>query len=85
MSLFDFSNFSISFFLEIPKFVVLISLLEMWQLKCGCSMADETAGEVPVAFVVRVNGANITELEIKRYIAKQVIHYLFLFTEKIIR
>ncbi|KAG6383478.1 hypothetical protein SASPL_156765 [Salvia splendens] len=38
-------------------------------------MADEAAGEVPVAFVVRANGAYITELEIKSYIAKQVAPY----------
>ncbi|XP_057787558.1 4-coumarate--CoA ligase CCL1-like [Salvia miltiorrhiza] len=38
-------------------------------------MADEAAGEVPVAFVVRANAAYITELEIKRYIANQVAPY----------
>nr|QLM00648.1 4-coumarate-CoA ligase 3 [Ziziphora clinopodioides subsp. bungeana] len=38
-------------------------------------MADEAAGEVPVAFVVRTNGANIPELEIKKYIAEQVAPY----------
>lgn len=35
-------------------------------------MADEAAGEVPVAFVVRVKGSNISELQIKKYIANQV-------------
>ncbi|KAL1548885.1 4-coumarate--CoA ligase 2 [Salvia divinorum] len=38
-------------------------------------MADEAAGEVPVAFVVRANGACISELEIKTYIANQVAPY----------
>nr|QTO31280.1 4-coumarate-CoA ligase [Ocimum kilimandscharicum] len=38
-------------------------------------MADEAAGEVPVAFVVRENGSKITELEIKKYIASQVVSY----------
>ncbi|KAL1217186.1 4-coumarate--CoA ligase 3 [Cardamine amara subsp. amara] len=36
---------------------------------------DEVAGEVPVAFVVRSNGNNITEEEIKEYISKQVVFY----------
>ncbi|PIN20529.1 4-coumarate--CoA ligase [Handroanthus impetiginosus] len=35
------------------------------------SMKDEAAGEVPVAFVVRANGSNISEEEIKQYISKQ--------------
>lgn len=35
-------------------------------------MKDEVAGEVPVAFVVRANGSNISEDEIKQYISKQV-------------
>lgn len=48
-----------------------------------CSMADEAAGEVPVAFVVRANGAYITELEIKSYIAKQVLQH-FIFPDKLI-
>jgi len=35
-------------------------------------MKEELAGEIPVAFVVRSNGAEITEDEIKQYISKQV-------------
>ncbi|VVA94657.1 unnamed protein product [Arabis nemorensis] len=36
---------------------------------------DEVAGEVPVAFVVRSNGNEITEEDIKEYISKQVVFY----------
>ncbi|OVA10231.1 AMP-dependent synthetase/ligase [Macleaya cordata] len=39
------------------------------------SMKDEAAGEVPVAFVVRSNGSQITEQEIKKYISDQVVFY----------
>ncbi|KAL6001947.1 4-coumarate--CoA ligase 1 [Asimina triloba] len=39
------------------------------------SMKDEAAGEIPVAFVVKSKGSNITEDEIKQYIAKQVVFY----------
>ncbi|XP_010265453.1 PREDICTED: 4-coumarate--CoA ligase 2-like [Nelumbo nucifera] len=38
-------------------------------------MKDERAGEIPVAFVVRSNGSQITEDEIKEYVSKQVIYY----------
>lgn len=35
-------------------------------------MKDESAGEVPVAFVVKSNESKITEEEVKQYISKQV-------------
>lgn len=35
-------------------------------------MQDETAGEVPVAFVVRSNGSQINEDDVKQFISKQV-------------
>ncbi|KAF9613909.1 hypothetical protein IFM89_012457 [Coptis chinensis] len=38
-------------------------------------MKDDAAGEVPVAFVVRSNGSQISEEEIKQYISKQVVFY----------
>ncbi|THU71837.1 hypothetical protein C4D60_Mb04t05720 [Musa balbisiana] len=38
-------------------------------------MKDEVAGEIPVAFVVRSSGSQITEDEIKRYVSKQVVFY----------
>ncbi|CAJ1941880.1 unnamed protein product [Sphenostylis stenocarpa] len=38
-------------------------------------MKDEAAGEIPVAFVVRSNGSEITEDEIKQYISQQVVFY----------
>ncbi|XP_042482911.1 4-coumarate:CoA ligase 1-like [Macadamia integrifolia] len=38
-------------------------------------MKDELAGEVPVAFVVKSNGYEITEDDIKKYISKQVVFY----------
>ncbi|XP_042520814.1 4-coumarate--CoA ligase-like [Macadamia integrifolia] len=39
------------------------------------SMKDEVAGEVPIAFVVKSKGCEITEFEIKQYIARQVVFY----------
>ncbi|KAJ4748577.1 4-coumarate:CoA ligase [Rhynchospora pubera] len=38
-------------------------------------MKDELAGEIPVAFVVRSNGSQVTEDEIKQFVSKQVIFY----------
>ncbi|KAG4378581.1 hypothetical protein GLYMA_17G064600v4 [Glycine max] len=38
-------------------------------------MKDEAAGEIPVAFVVRSNGSEIAEDEIKKYISQQVVFY----------
>ncbi|KAI4376252.1 hypothetical protein MLD38_014037 [Melastoma candidum] len=38
-------------------------------------MKDEIAGEIPVAFVVRSNGSQISEDEIKQSISKQVVFY----------
>lgn len=36
---------------------------------------NEEAGEIPVAFVVKANGSDISEDEIKQFIAKQVVFY----------
>ncbi|XP_014509531.1 4-coumarate--CoA ligase 1-like [Vigna radiata var. radiata] len=38
-------------------------------------MKDEAAGEIPVAFVVRSKGSEISEDEIKKYISQQVVFY----------
>ncbi|XP_038897161.1 4-coumarate--CoA ligase 2-like [Benincasa hispida] len=38
-------------------------------------MADEEAGEVPVAFVVKESDGTITEEEVKHFITKQVVFY----------
>ena len=38
-------------------------------------MKDDASGEIPVAFVVPSDGADITEDEIKQYVAKQVVFY----------
>lgn len=38
-------------------------------------MKDDASGEIPVAFVVVSDGADITEDEIKQYVAKQVVFY----------
>ncbi|KAL9224588.1 hypothetical protein vseg_000608 [Gypsophila vaccaria] len=39
------------------------------------AMQDEAAGEIPVAFVTRLNGCQITEDDVKQYISKQVVFY----------
>nr|QJX14324.1 4-coumarate coenzyme A ligase [Anthoceros agrestis] len=36
---------------------------------------DEAAGEVPVAFVVRKEGSEVTEQALKEYVAKEVVFY----------
>ncbi|XP_073130045.1 4-coumarate--CoA ligase 2 [Henckelia pumila] len=36
---------------------------------------DEAAGEVPVAFVVAASGSEVTEEQVKEFIAKQVVFY----------
>jgi hypothetical protein len=38
-----------------------------------CRLIDELAGEVPVAFVVVIQGSEISETEIKQFVAKEVI------------
>ncbi|XP_076924618.1 4-coumarate--CoA ligase 2-like [Bidens hawaiensis] len=38
-------------------------------------MADENAGEVPVAFVVKLSSVTVTEDEVKQFISKQVVYY----------
>ncbi|CAN7047099.1 unnamed protein product [Brassica oleracea var. botrytis] len=39
------------------------------------AMTDQVADEVPVAFVVRSEGSQLTEDDIKNYVNKQVVHY----------
>lgn len=39
------------------------------------SMKDDLCGELPVAFVVRSSGSEITEDEIRQHISKQVVFY----------
>ncbi|KAL5973982.1 4-coumarate--CoA ligase 1 [Asimina triloba] len=51
-----------------------ISNINLWAYPIY-RMKDEMAGEVPVAFIVKSNGSSITEEEIKRYIAEQVVFY----------
>lgn len=36
-------------------------------------MKDELAGEVPVAFIIRTEGSQISEDEIKQFVAREVI------------
>lgn len=38
-------------------------------------MKDEAAGEVPIAFIVKSNGTQITEDDIKQFVSKQVVFY----------
>ena len=38
-------------------------------------MPDEQAGELPVAFVVKANGGEITEEDVKQFISEQVVFY----------
>ncbi|KAL6622705.1 hypothetical protein ACP70R_032584 [Stipagrostis hirtigluma subsp. patula] len=36
---------------------------------------DDLAGELPVAFIVRCSRSNLDEMQIKEFVAKQVVHY----------
>lgn len=42
-------------------------------MKLVFRMKDDLAGEVPVAFIVRTEGSEITEDEIKKFVAKEVL------------
>jgi 4-coumarate--CoA ligase len=45
-------------------------------------MKDELAGEIPVAFIVQIEGSDISESEIKQFVAKEVRYsrlYLFFY------
>ena len=45
---------------------------------CYCdSYPDEDAGQIPMAFVVRKPGSNISASEIIDFVAKQVINYCY--------
>ncbi|KAI4978058.1 4-coumarate--CoA ligase 3 [Hordeum vulgare subsp. vulgare] len=39
------------------------------------SLKDDLAGEVPIAFVMRIEGSEITEDDIKKFVAKEVVFY----------
>jgi hypothetical protein len=47
-------------------------------------MNDDLAGEIPVAFIVRTEGSQVTEDEIKQFVAKEVkaISTLLMFPQK---
>ncbi|KAK3152283.1 hypothetical protein QOZ80_2BG0156820 [Eleusine coracana subsp. coracana] len=39
------------------------------------SMKDDLAGEIPIAFIVRTEGSEVTEDDIKQFVAKEVVFY----------